>query len=62
MLFTSGFWIENGEIVYPVEGVTIAGNLNDMFLGITAVGSDIDKRSSTLTGSVLIDSMMIAGS
>jgi PmbA protein len=58
----SGFWIENGEIVYPVEGVTIAGNLKDMFLGITAVGSDIDKRSSTLTGSVLIDSMMIAGS
>ncbi len=58
----SGFWIENGEIVYPVEGVTIAGNLNDMFLNITELGSDIDKRSSIQTGSVLIDEMMIAGS
>lgn len=57
----SGFWIENGEIQYPVEGITIAGNLKDMFLNITALGNDVDNRASIYTGSVLVDSMMIAG-
>ncbi|MBP9721723.1 MAG: metalloprotease PmbA [Gammaproteobacteria bacterium] len=57
----SGFWVENGEIAYPVEGVTIAGNLKDMFLNIIAIGADIDTRSSIQTGSVLIEEMMIAG-
>lgn len=57
----SGFWIENGEIQYPVDGVTIAGNLKDMFNQIVTVGNDIDKRGNIQTGSLLIDSMMVAG-
>lgn len=57
----SGFWVEGGEIQYPVEEVTIAGNLKDIFKGIVAVGSDIDCRGNTRTGSILIDEMMIAG-
>jgi len=57
----SGFWIENGEIAYPVEEITIAGNLKNMFMGIRAVGSDIDSRGSIRTGSILIDQMTIAG-
>ncbi|MCY4329247.1 MAG: metalloprotease PmbA [Endozoicomonadaceae bacterium] len=57
----SGFWIEKGEIAYPVSEVTVAGNLQDMFNGIVSVGSDIDYRHSLYTGSVLIDKMMIAG-
>jgi PmbA protein len=58
----AGFWVENGEIQYPVEEITVAGNLKDMFRGIAAVGSDVDLRSSTRTGSILIESMTIAGS
>lgn len=57
----SGFWIENGVIAYPVHEVTIAGNLKEMFMGIEAVGSDIDPRSSLKTGSILINKMKIAG-
>lgn len=57
----SGFWIENGEIQYPVEEITIAGNLNDMFRGIVAVGQDLNPNSATRCGSILIDQMMIAG-
>jgi PmbA protein len=57
----AGFWVENGEIQYPVEEITIAGNLKSMFLGLQAVGSDIETRTSTQTGSWLIDRMMIAG-
>ncbi|MEO5622492.1 MAG: metalloprotease PmbA [Dokdonella sp.] len=57
----SGFWIENGEIAYAVEEITIAANLRDMFANIAAVGSDVDKRSHILTGSILIERMMIAG-
>lgn len=57
----SGYWIENGEIQFPVEGATIAGNLSEMFNNITAVGKDIDKRGNIQTGSLLVDSMMIAG-
>jgi PmbA protein len=56
-----GYWIENGEIVYPVEEITIAGNLKDMFLNIVAVANDIDQRGRIQTGSILIDNMTIAG-
>lgn len=57
----AGFWVENGEIAYPVEEITIAGNLKDMFQQIVAVGNDVDLRSSLQTGSVLIERMKVAG-
>jgi PmbA protein len=57
----AGFWVENGEIRFPVEEVTIAGNLLDMFRGIQAVGRDVLVRGSKHTGSILIDKMIIAG-
>jgi len=57
----AGFWVEDGAIQYPVEEITIAGNLRDMFMGIAAVGNDVDMRGSTRTGSVLIERMTIAG-
>ena len=57
----AGFWVEHGEIQYPVEEITIAGNLNDMFRGLVAVGNDCDFASSVTTGSWLIDRMTIAG-
>ncbi len=57
----AGFWIENGEIAYPVEEITIAGNLRAMFQGIVAIGNDIDRRGSRHTGSILIDRMTVAG-
>ena len=56
-----GFWVENGEIQYPVSGITIAGNLKEMLLGIEHVGTDIDHRSNLKVGSVLINQMTIAG-
>lgn len=56
-----GFWVENGEIQYPVSGLTIAGNLKDMLLGIVHVGNDVDWRSNIKVGSVLINQMTIAG-
>jgi PmbA protein len=58
----TGFWVEGGEIAYPVEEITIAGNLREMFRGIVAVGSDVYVRGSRSTGSVLIDEMAVAGS
>ncbi len=57
----SGFWVEGGEIRYPVEEITIAGNLAEMFRGIVAVGSDVIRRGGKCTGSVLIDAMSVAG-
>ena len=57
----AGFWIENGQIAYPVDGITIAGNLADMFQAIEAVGSDVDRRSHILTGSILVGRMTVAG-
>ncbi|MGO4703881.1 metalloprotease PmbA [Dyella sp. 2RAB6] len=57
----SGFWVENGQIAYPVEEITIAANLREMYLGIQAVGTDVDPRSHLLTGSILLDKMTIAG-
>ncbi len=58
----SGFWVENGQISYPVEEITIAGNLTDMFQQIVAIGNDIDMRGSTRTGSIMIEQMTVAGS
>ena len=57
----SGFWVENGEIQYPVEEITIAGNLKDMFRAIIAIGNDINLNMATRCGSVLIEEMMVAG-
>lgn len=56
-----GFRVENGEIQYPVDGITIAGNLKDMFSRIEAVGSDIDPRSHIHVGSILVGRMTVAG-
>jgi PmbA protein len=57
----TGFWVEKGEIRFPVNEVTIAGNLRDMFRGILAVGSDLDIRGGIRTGSILVSQMTIAG-
>ena len=57
----AGFWVENGEIQHPVEEITIAGNLRQMFTNLVAVGNDADYPGSIQTGSWLIDEMMIAG-
>ena len=56
----AGFWIENGEVVHPVDEITIAGNLRAMFMAIEAVGNDVDRRSHLLTGSILVGKMTIA--
>jgi len=56
-----GFWVEGGKIRHPVEEITIAGNLRDMFHGIVAVGSDVIQRGGRRTGSILIDQMSVAG-
>ena len=58
----AGFWVENGRIKYPVHEITIAGNLRDMFKGISAVGSDTYTMGSKTLGSLLVDRMKIAGS
>jgi PmbA protein len=57
----AGYWVENGEIQYPVAEITIAGNLTAMLKGIVAVGSDIDVRGGVRVGSVLLDELTIAG-
>ena len=57
----AGYWVENGEIAFPVEEVTVAGNLRDMFMRIQAVGADVDVRGNIQTGSILVDQMTIAG-
>ena len=57
-----GYWVENGEIQFPVQEVTIAGNMRDMFQQIVAIGNDLDRRGSVCTGSVLIERMKVAGS
>jgi len=57
----AGFWVEGGEIAYPVEEITIAGNLKQMFRDIVAVGADVDRRSSRHTGSILVGRMTVAG-
>ena len=57
----AGYWVENGEIQYPVEEITIAGNLAEMFKSIVAVGSDVLVRGSRSSGSILVGNMTIAG-
>lgn len=57
----AGFWVENGEIQYPVSEITIAGNLKDIFQKIVAIGGDIEKRGAVQTGSILVENMQIAG-
>ncbi len=57
----TGHWIEDGEIAHPVEEVTIAGNLRDMFAGFEAAGADLDERANIQCGSILIGRMTIAG-
>ena len=56
-----GYWVEGGKIQYPVEEITIAGNLKDMFKQIVAIGHDELTRGSKTTGSILIENMAIAG-
>lgn len=57
----SGFWVENGEIQYPVSEITIAGDLNSMLRNIVAVADDIEHRSNIQTGSILLEQMKISG-
>lgn len=58
----SGLWIENGELAYPVEQITIAGNLKDMFRNVSAIGNDLEFRSSGAVPTVRIEGMTVAGS
>jgi PmbA protein len=57
----AGYWVEGGELKYPVAEITIAGNLKSMLAGIVAVGDDVDARGSIRVGSVLVGEMTIAG-
>ncbi|HEY1076969.1 MAG TPA: metalloprotease PmbA [Fontimonas sp.] len=57
----AGYWVENGQIAYPVEELTIASTLQEMYKGIVAIGNDVDPLANTRTGSVLFDRMTIAG-
>jgi PmbA protein len=57
----SGFWVENGQVAYPLHEITIAGNLKDMYKNIAAIGSDVDVRGGVRVGSILLNEMTIAG-
>ena len=57
----TGFWVEDGQIRRPVNEITIAGNLKDMYRHLVAVGRDVDRRGSVMTGSLLVEEMTIAG-
>jgi PmbA protein len=57
----AGFWVENGEIAYPVAEITIAGTLQNIFKGLVAIGGDIDMKGSIRTGSIIIEEMQVAG-
>jgi PmbA protein len=57
----AGYWVENGEIAYPVEEITIAGNLREMLLGIVDIGNDVEVRGSKQVGSILVRRMTVAG-
>jgi PmbA protein len=57
----AGYWVENGEIAYPVEEITIAGNLREMFAGIVDIGNDTEVRGSKQVGSILVRQMTVAG-
>lgn len=56
----AGFWVENGQIIHPVEEITLASNLNDMLLGIEGVADDATKRGAHTVGSILVESMVVA--
>lgn len=56
-----GLWVENGEIAYPVEEITVAGNLRDLYARIRRVGNDVDTRGNIRTGSILLERMTVAG-
>lgn len=56
-----GFWVENGEIAYPVDEITIAGNLKDMYADLQLIGDDVDERGNIRAPSLLIGSMTVAG-
>jgi PmbA protein len=58
----SGYWVENGVIAYPVEEITIAGNMKDMLKQIVTIGNDVYRNGSKLTGSILLETMSIASS
>jgi len=58
----AGFWVENGEIQYPVEEITVAGKLKEMYAQLLEVGNDVDTRGNIRTGSILIGNMTVAGS
>ena len=58
----SGFWVENGEIAFPVDEITIAGNMKDMFKGIEAIGADAYNYGAKTVGSILVNRMKVAGS
>ena len=57
----AGFWVENGEIQYPVSEITVAGNLLDMFQNFVEVGNDLDWRGNIISGSILLEQMTVAG-
>ena len=56
----AGFWVEDGVIVYPVQEITIAGNLKTIYKNIVAIGNDVSRRSSRQCGSVLVEGMTLA--
>ena len=58
----AGFWVEHGEIQYPVEEITVAGNLSDMYQNIVAIGSDIERCGNTRCGSIFVENLTVAGS
>ena len=58
----SGFWVENGSIAYPVQNVTLAGNLLEMFCNIEAIGNDLRPEGSTCSPSLLLSSLQLGGS
>ena len=57
----AGFWVEHGEVQYPVSEITVAGNLKDIYRQIQAIGTDVDRRGAVRTGSVLVEGMTVAG-
>ena len=57
----SGMWIENGELAFPVEEITIAGNLKEMYKNVVAVGSDLEFRGASAVPTIRVEGMMIAG-
>ena len=56
-----GYWVENGQIQFPVQEVTIAGNLRDLYRNLVAIGNDVDRRGGIRTGSILLEQMTVAG-